>query len=165
MRPHPARLSSQTVLIPLLCLWPLLQAQAQTTPPMPPAAPTMDCSHAAPPPPPPQAPPQPPAMREKHWQKALSLSAEQAQQLDRLLRQAHEQHQPPDEASLARLLNAEQRRRLRELLPPPPPAPPPAHPPTDLTHGPGAGCPAALTPAKPAQKPQPPAATASRPAG
>ncbi len=164
MRPHPSRRSCAMVLIPLLCLWPLLQAQGQAVSPTPPAPPAMDCAHAAPPPPPPSAPPHA-AMRERQLQKALSLNAEQARQLDKLLSQAHEQHQPPDETGLARLLNPEQRRRLQELpSPPPPPPPPPLPSAADTAHGSGAACPRSTPPSPPAQRPPAPTQAASRPA-
>ncbi len=148
MSPRPLLHAARSALLPLLALWPLLQAQAQTAPASqassPRDFPPAHCGTLPHPPHPPHAPhpPRPPRLteqqRERHLQKALGLNADQAHQLDALLSQAHEQHQPPDEARLARLLNAEQLKRLRELQPPPPPEPP-APPP--LPEAPvGQGC-------------------------
>lgn len=158
MRSPVTRLAQRAVLLPLLGLWPLLQAQAQTPPSAPPAAPALDCEPPAPPHPP-QPPQLTPELRERHLQQALSLSAEQARQLDALLSQAHDQHQPPDEAALARLLSAEQRKRLHELRPPPPPPPQPVP-----AHRVGDGCARPMHRAAPPQKGDAPAPAASRPA-
>ncbi|MBB2486961.1 hypothetical protein H5407_17160 [Mitsuaria sp. WAJ17] len=153
MHSHPTR---RIAVAALLALWPLLQAQAQT-PSGPPEASSVHCARPPHPPHPPR-PPRPTAeQRERHLQKSLALNAEQAKQLDALLSQALEQGQPPDEARLAQLLNAEQRQRLRELQPPaPPPLPPMPEAP--------AGCEQRARATPPAQ-PAPKASSAAKPAG
>lgn len=154
MRPLPSCLSRRALLLSLLSLWPLLQAQAQT-PPAAPTTPAQGCAHAAPPQPPhPHPPPHLTAdQRQQRLQKALALSPEQARQLDGLLSQAHQQRRPPDEAALARLLSAEQRQRLRELHPAPPPPPPQPN----ADRGADAGCGKPQRPAMPPQKASGPA--------
>lgn len=170
MHPLTTRRPLRAALLPLLALWPLLHAQGQTPPP-PSSSETqaMPCAQLSPPqhlPQPPHAPHAPrltAEQRERHLQKALALSADQARQLDALLSQAHDRHQPPDEARLAQLLNAEQRQRLRELQPPPPPEP---HAPPPIPEPPvGKGCGKAARPAAQPAQPGPKASSAARPAG
>ncbi|WP_269630405.1 hypothetical protein [Pelomonas sp. BJYL3] len=125
MSPRPLLHAVRSALLPLLALWPLLPAQAQTAPASQASSPRdVPPAHCGTLPHPPRPPRLTEQQRERHLQKALGLNADQAHQLDALLSQAHEQHQPPDEARLARLLNAEQLKRLHELQPPPPPEPP-----------------------------------------
>lgn len=168
MHSHPSRRPLQAALLPLLALWPLLQAQGQTPPSSPAetqATPCVQRLHTRPPQAPhaPHAPRLTAEQRERHLQKALALGADQARQLDALLSQSHDSHQPPDEARLAQLLNAEQRQRLRELQPPPPPEPP-APPPIPEPPA-GKGCVKVdYHGAQPAQ-PAPKASSAARPAG